>query len=676
LSVQLALLILAQLSEEATALLCALTSIKATSALPKGWRNGVKRLRNFINCDDDEATVALNGVFSEDGRFLQGLEYPVTFFSIEIRKEAGGKAGCKLASKVDHLEVDKVLDGPVSQWNNNHTAKAVQAGDRIVSINGVQGNSTLMAAELNAAANATLHLIRLSPEDQALIEARSRQRELKRIMRLPAPPGYGGGIRESSGSDVVDLHARNIDKFLEAQEVALVLFYANWCGHCKEFAPDYTKAAALVAQMDLPRSVRLAKYDDGDQANREYQAGAPDKFNYTSFPTLIFYDHGNQKRMSASMGPDEVAAVVAAFVKNVDPDVELRKALLKTRPLLYRPDVSKNVVLDLEPETFDDAVLKESEKNNRLWVIEYYSDQCPFCRSLKPEYVKASEEMKKLYGAHVKFAAVNSRAFPGLAERFGVTSYPWVTSIYAGKKVEDMAGLGAAESIINWASLKYKEVWRNPPPAWTYAEKFAPASATQVSAADPLESANASAGTWRELLGQRTWFFLHTLAAKYPENPSEADQAGVRHLVASLGQHYPCPLCRLHLQAKLLDPKLGPVPTTSREELASWFCRLHNMVNSDLKKPMHSCVPFELDLKYLKSCGECSASKVVDAEAQDHEAGEAPKWNFFDYLAAAEAPKAAEDAPKVAEAAEDAPMAAEKAPKAKAGKGQAKTKEL
>ena len=33
-----------------------------------------------------------------------------------------------------------------------------------------------------------------------------------------------------------------------------------------------------------------------------------------------------------------------------------------------------------------------------------------------------------------------------------------------------------------------------------------------------------SGGGWREIVGRRTWFFLHSVAAKYPDNPSDNDK--------------------------------------------------------------------------------------------------------------------------------------------------------
>jgi hypothetical protein len=56
----------------------------------------------------------------------------------------------------------------------------------------------------------------------------------------------------------------------------------------------------------------------------------------------------------------------------------------------------------------------------------------------------------------------------------------------------------------------------------------------------------------------------------------------MRNLVASLGQHYPCKLCRQHLKLKLADSALGPGKVENRTALATWFCELHNMVTFEL----------------------------------------------------------------------------------------------
>lgn len=132
------------------------------------------------------------------------------------------------------------------------------------------------------------------------------------------------------------------------------------------------------------------------------------------------------------------------------------------------------------------------------------------------------------------------------------------------------------------------------------------------------------------MLGQRTWFLLHTIAAKYPDLPNKVDELAVKHLIATLGQHYPCPMCRRHLQQKLANPALGPVPTKSRTDLALWLCDLHNMVNTDLGKKLHHCNSLELDLQYLKSCGECSVKQSIE-DSPIQEDGE-PSWDYHAYL--------------------------------------------
>eukprot|EP00501_MAST-03F_sp_TOSAG23-6_P000800 GSMAST32.ASY1.ANO1.830.1 assembled CDS len=111
-------------------------------------------------------------------------------------------------------------------------------------------------------------------------------------------------------------------------------------------------------------------------------------------------------------------------------------------------------------------------------------------------------------------------------------------------------------------------------------------------------------GTWRELLGRHSWFLIHSIAAKYPKYPSESDKQSMINFIASLGQLYPCKLCRKHLQQQLRNMEdLGPVAVNSRSELVLWTCKLHNIVNRDIGKPLFECNNLGLDLLYLKDCG-------------------------------------------------------------------------
>ena len=44
-------------------------------------------------------------------------------------------------------------------------------------------------------------------------------------------------------------------------------------------------------------------------------------------------------------------------------------------------------------------------------------------------------------------------------------------------------------------------------------------------------------------LGRSTWNLLHTMAAYFPESPTEVEQMAVKQLILSLSLLYPCPHC-------------------------------------------------------------------------------------------------------------------------------------
>ena len=103
-----------------------------------------------------------------------------------------------------------------------------------------------------------------------------------------------------------------------------------------------------------------------------------------------------------------------------------------------------------------------------------------------------------------------------------------------------------------------------------------------------------------------------SFAAKYPDSPTEADKRAMRNFISAFGQLYPCKLCRGHLQQQLRDEALGPPAVDSRQELSVWVCELHNIVNGDLGKEQQECSAFQIDMMYLKDCGECEPVKPTE----------------------------------------------------------------
>ncbi|XP_012324125.2 protein disulfide-isomerase A2 isoform X1 [Aotus nancymaae] len=106
---------------------------------------------------------------------------------------------------------------------------------------------------------------------------------------------------------------------------------APWCGHCKALAPEYSKAAALLAAASV--AVTLAKVDGPAQLE------LAEEFGVTEYPTLKFFRHGNRTHPEEYTGPREAERMVEWLRRRVGPSATRLEDEAGTQALIDARDL-------------------------------------------------------------------------------------------------------------------------------------------------------------------------------------------------------------------------------------------------------------------------------------------------------------------------------------------------
>ena len=109
----------------------------------------------------------------------------------------------------------------------------------------------------------------------------------------------------------------------------------------------------------------------------------------------------------------------------------------------------------------------------------------------------------------------------------------------------------------------------------------------------------------RQSVGRCAWSLLHTIAAHYPDDPSQEWVEKHSRFFKSFSKVYPCKSCGRHFAEMIKEehPKLE-----NRENISVWVCEIHNKVNRMLNKEVFPCDLESLDRRWRKGKPPCTAT--------------------------------------------------------------------
>jgi len=255
----------------------------------------------------------------------------------------------------------------------------------------------------------------------------------------------------SSSDDVIELTSSNFDTVLNSNDLWIIEFYAPWCGHCQQLAPEWKKAATALKGV-----VKIGAVD----MDQHGSVGQP--YNIKGFPTIKVFA-GNKRSPKEFQGDRNAQSIVNAALREVEELVRSRLTGGGSRDRTYekrsddKDDSGSGQVVELTDSNFDELVLKSDEP----WLVEFFAPWCGHCKTLKPHWDQAASELK----GKVKLGALDATVYTSAASRFGVQGYPTIKFFPAGVKsgdAQEFDGGRTSADIVRWAMDKVVE--QLPPP--------------------------------------------------------------------------------------------------------------------------------------------------------------------------------------------------------------------
>ena len=242
-----------------------------------------------------------------------------------------------------------------------------------------------------------------------------------------------GKIRElRSAAEALEL--------LSSKKPALVLFYANFCGHCKKMMPDFEQAASLA---DSKTGIIIARVEAGALKDMNSLSGKLPAIN--GFPTSVTNYEGGLKTHVGRLDKQAIVQLLKGASSGVRACGSPAHAASELRmEESTRAGNRKFKEFDSWQEACD--ALQSDKKT----IVMAYADWCGFCKSMMPDYEKLLEKAPK----DVTVARINADKLKHAEVCNGkkgmidvINGYP--TTLYnGGKLISKLVGRQSLDSLL------------------------------------------------------------------------------------------------------------------------------------------------------------------------------------------------------------------------------------
>lgn len=221
---------------------------------------------------------------------------------------------------------------------------------------------------------------------------------------------------------------------LLSQGLWIVEFYAPWCQHCQQLAPEWKKLAQLTKNVMGVAATNM-------ELEGKFIVGIefyPTIKLYLDGDVIGQYEKGNFEKSAFSIFNWAIQTYQAHIIKSKNTKEDLDYFSQLPNRGLYAHDETDNVVR-MFGTTFNDQI-KEG-----VWVVNFYAPWCGHCKTSKDEWIKLATTTKGNY--HI--AAFNM-VDDTQGMNFFIDAYPTINLYYNGKLLATYSGTRVVDDILNF----------------------------------------------------------------------------------------------------------------------------------------------------------------------------------------------------------------------------------